>query len=287
MNRLGLLEALEALKRKTACQLLSGLEDRKLKELSFHNEYRSMEQGRHEQEKSWIRKDRFDFIYKYRRRFYDATRGTSGSYLYEWIERHSRGKIFLDYACGTGGQVIQAAKDGAELAIGLDLSEVSIRSADMLARGEGVAERTFFLQADCENTGLPDECVDTILCSGVLHHLDIISAFRELRRILKPGGFILALEPLNYNPFIKLFRRVTHDMRTEWEKDHILSYRDIESASRYFEVKDIRHWNLFTICGAFFPSMLPFLNRLDEIVLKIPVVKLMSWMVSFEMYKRQ
>ena len=37
-------------------------------------------------------------------------------------------------------------------------------------------------QGDCENTGLPNTCVDVILCCGMLHHLDLSYAFPEIRR---------------------------------------------------------------------------------------------------------
>lgn len=50
--------------------------------------------------------------------------------------------------------------------------------------------------------------------------------FDVLRRILKPNGVILAVEALDYNPMIKLYRIMTPEMRTEWEKAHILSYKD-------------------------------------------------------------
>jgi hypothetical protein len=45
-------------------------------------------------------------------------------------------------------------------------------------------------------------------------------------------------------------------MRTEWEKAHILSYKDIDFASRFFDIKNIKHWHLFSIAGIYFPSAL-------------------------------
>lgn len=205
-----------------------------------------------------------------------------------WIEKHCKDKIFLDYACGNGFNAIRAAKAGAELAIGLDISDVSIKNARESAKSEGVENNIFFLQGDCENTGLPNNCVDVVICSGMLHHLDLSYAFCELRRILnKKRGVILAIEALDYNPFIKLYRNMTLQMRTEWEKTHILSYRDIDFAARFFDVKNIRHWHLFSIMGLYIPFALPFLSMLDMIVLRLPLVKLMSWMFSFELHKKK
>ena len=62
------------------------------------------------------------------------------------------------------------------------------------------------MQADAENTMLDDNYIDAIICSGMLHHLDLSYAFLELRRILRAEGKILAaIEALNYNPAIKLY----------------------------------------------------------------------------------
>ena len=129
-------------------------------------------------------------------------------------------------------------------------------------------------------------CIDVCICSGMLHHLDLSYAFPELRRILKKGGKILAIEALDYNPLIKLYRNLTPQMRTDWEKAHILSYKDINFAKRFFDVRDVRHWHLFSIAGVYFPVALPFFRFLDSFFLKLPVIKLMSWMFTFELHKK-
>jgi len=75
-------------------------------------------------------------------------------------------------------------------------------------------------------------------------------------------------------------------MRTEWEKTHILSYEDIAFAKRFFNVRDIRHWHLFSIAGTYVPALLPYLDLCDKIALKIPLVRKMSWMFTFELHKK-
>lgn len=285
MDKKELLKKLEILNGR---KLSPDLEERKIQELKFHEEYRSKQLGVSNgcltQEKiSW---QVFKNVYHQRRKLYSTNRFSSNNYIKKWIDTYSPGKIFLDYACGNGDQVIQAAKVNAELAIGIDLCGTSIRNARKCVAEEGLTGNTYLLQGDCENTGFPDNSIDTIVCFGVLHHLDLSYVFYELRRILKPGGVILALEPLNYNPFIKLYRHITSKMRTEWEKAHILSYKDIRFAERFFTVKNIRHWNLFTICGMYIPFALTFFTRMDNILLRLPLVKMMSWMISFEMHKK-
>jgi len=202
-----------------------------------------------------------------------------------------KGRIFLDYACGNGEMAIRAAKAGAALAIGLDISRVSVENAERSAAEQGVLENTFFVQGDCENTGLPSETVDVVLCSGMLHHLDLSYAFPELRRVMKPGGVCLGFEALDYNPIIKLYRWLTPALRTEWEKAHILSLKDLKFARRFFNVRNVRYWHLVSILvtplrkTAVFGPALKIANLVDSVLLRLFPFSLMAWMFSFELHK--
>jgi ubiquinone/menaquinone biosynthesis C-methylase UbiE len=278
MNKSQLINQLELLNNKNKENLLAGLEERKLKELEFHNMHRD------KNNLSQLPQDVYEHLHG-NKKFYKITQ-TSTNYVENWIKKHSKDKIILDYACGNGSTTIKAAKAGAKLAIGIDISDVSIENARKNAIEANVSENTYFLQADCENTGLPNNCIDVAICSGMLHHLDLSYAFPELRRILNKGGVALAVEALDYNPIIKLYRNLTPQMRTSWEKAHILSYKDVNFAKRFFDVKRIYHWNLFSIAAVYLPSALPLFNYLDKLVLKIPYIKLMSWMFTFELHKK-
>lgn len=278
MNKQELHQKLKELDKKTNDEWLASLNERKIKELEFHNRDRDLTIIKN------LPKDTYEELHG-NKKFYKTVE-LSRSYTENWIKTNSKGKIFLDYACGNGFNAIKAAKAGAELAIGIDISNVSIENARKFANEKGVSDNTYFVQGDCENTSLPDECIDVCICSGMLHHLDLSYAFCELRRILKAGGVILVIEALDYNPLIKLYRNLTPQMRTEWEKAHILSYKDLTFAKRFFEVKNIKHWHLFSIAGTYMPSALPFFNAIDNFVLKLPFIKMMSWMFTFELYKK-
>lgn len=221
-----------------------------------------------------------------------STTQLSLDYRNAWLKEKVPGKVFLDYACGDGHDAINAARMGAAISIGIDVSNVSVANAAGTARQAGLASTCVFLEGDCEATGLPDASIDVILCSYMLHHLDLTRAYPELHRILKPGGCILACEALNYNPLIKLYRKVTPEMRTEWEKEHILSLKDVRNAKKYFNVGAIRYWHLFSIFGAFLrgaprahKAVMPALNAIDAILLRIPGIQVMAWQFSFELYK--
>jgi SAM-dependent methyltransferase len=250
------------------------LDERKQRELEFHNLHRDKSEVEN------VDSDTFEKLYGNKK--YYSTVERSREYFDNWIEKHAENEIVLDYACGNGQNTLRAAKAGAKLAIGFDISDVSVGNARAAAESEGL-ENTFFFQADAEDTKLPDGSVDVIICSGMLHHLDLSYAFPEMRRILAPGGRILAVEALDYNPAIKLYRKMTPNMRTEWEADHILSLEDIDFARYFFDIGEVRFWHITSYVGAHFPKALPFFHMIDCVLERIPGVRLMAWIFTFEL----
>lgn len=221
------------------------------------------------------------------KKFYKTTQ-LSSDYLDNWLKHNVKDKIFLDYACGNGVTGNEAASYGAKFTIGIDISPGSIANAQKLAKKNGFEEVTRFFVGDCENTGLPENSIDVILCAGMLHHLDLNYAYPEMHRILKPGGKIIAVEALDYNPFIKAYRLLTPGMRTEWEKHHILSMKDVRFASKFFKIKSVKFWHITSFAAAFVGSpkwLLGILNTIDSVLTKIPLIKLLSWQFIFELEK--
>jgi ubiquinone/menaquinone biosynthesis C-methylase UbiE len=223
------------------------------------------------------------------RKFYSTTE-KSDQYITQWMAENAPGKIVLDYACGDGGTSFHLAEVGAMLCIGLDISPVSIGNCRIVAKCKGI-DNTFFVVGDCEKTEFPDNSVDVIVCTGMLHHLDLSYAFPEMRRILKPGGVCLALEALGYNPIIKLYRAMTPNLRTEWEKAHILSLKDVRFAQRFFNIENVCYWHLLSIGATPFRRfkamkyILNVANTLDDLILRVPFLQRMAWMFSFELHK--
>ena len=291
MNRkISLEELLDALKDidKIDNQVWQeSLTERKIKEIEFHDADRDRKKEVYAGIDAEEVQDTDTYEKFYGNRKYYAATVDSNEYVDNWIETEAKGKIFLDYACGNGKNAIKAAKAGATLAIGLDISPISVQNCKEDAKKEGVEENTFFFQADCENTQLPDCSMDRVICSGMLHHLDLTYAFPELRRILANEGKILGVEALDYNPAIKLYRNLTPQMRTEWEKAHILSLKDLKFGSRFFDVKNVKYWHMFSILSPHMKFMSGFLNQLDRIITKLPLIKLWSWIFTFELHKEK
>lgn len=260
---------------------MAQLEPRKRDEAEFHNFERERDEA------AVIEQQRAAGVHA-NKKFYSVTTAST-DYVESWLRRHVPGKVFLDYACGNGRHTIAAAQWGASLAVGLDISDVSVRNARAEADRARCGETTSFIQADCEDTELPDACIDVILCSGMLHHLDLMRAYPELRRILKPGGVVLAVEALGHNPVIQWYRDRTPHLRTDWERQHILRQEDITLAARWFTIGDVRYWHLLNLLAVPFRGTVAFepmrrtLDRLDALLLATPALGRMAWQVTFEL----
>jgi len=98
----------------------------------------------------------------------------------------ARGKRVLEIGVGTGCDFVQWVRAGAE-AHGVDLTPAGI---DLTRRRLAREGRSADLQvADAEDLPFPDDHFDRVYSWGVLHHTpDPPRAFREVLRVLKPGG---------------------------------------------------------------------------------------------------
>jgi SAM-dependent methyltransferase len=99
-------------------------------------------------------------------------------------------QVVADVGCGNGLDLRKLVPEGrCRHAIGLDLSPGMLRTLEPL-RGSG---RLTLIQADAQLLPLRTDSVDVGLAMHMLYHVpDIRAAIRELRRIVKPGGTVLA-----------------------------------------------------------------------------------------------
>jgi ubiquinone/menaquinone biosynthesis C-methylase UbiE len=107
------------------------------------------------------------------------------------------GEVVLDVGCGTGTLAIAAKRHvgpGGSVH-GIDPSPAMIARADRKARKAGldVAFRTGVVEA----LPYPDAQIDVVLSTLMLHHLPRKAreaCAHEIRRVLKPGGRVLAVD---------------------------------------------------------------------------------------------
>jgi len=97
---------------------------------------------------------------------------------------------WLDLSCGPGTFTrAMAASAPGEWVVGLDISKPMLDVAARRARGYG---NVVLARADAHQLPLADESFGGVNCSGALHSYDDPeSVFREIHRILRPGGIFV------------------------------------------------------------------------------------------------
>jgi ubiquinone/menaquinone biosynthesis C-methylase UbiE len=99
----------------------------------------------------------------------------------------TRGETLVDLGCGRGGAGLWVALATGASLTGLDIAEAALEAARDRARRLGI-EATF-TRGTFEATGLPGGAADAVMSvDALLFTPDKGAAFRELRRILRPGG---------------------------------------------------------------------------------------------------
>lgn len=96
----------------------------------------------------------------------------------------------LDIGCGrTAPNLVKMQAPGRTL-YGIDLVEFSVAPPNV----------TLLRQSVAEMPGIPSESIDIAYSRSVMEHIeDVDGAFREIRRVLRPGGVYVFLTPSLYD----------------------------------------------------------------------------------------
>jgi SAM-dependent methyltransferase len=144
------------------------------------------------------------------RDFYEGAAAHCRARLGPWLPA-DRNHVCLDLACGCGETVYFLEREGFQNVTGVDLCQEELDQARPFVRGDLVCDDVL---AYLERT--PSRSVDFITALNFLEHLpkDTVGAvLREVRRVLRPGGVLIAMVPNAISPFGNLTRHwdITHE----------------------------------------------------------------------------
>jgi SAM-dependent methyltransferase len=99
------------------------------------------------------------------------------------------GQALLDLACGRAGYGLWLSRQTGCRVVGIDFSAVALEQAREVARTLGQSSDVELQVGSLDATGLPDDCVDAVICIDAIQFAaDIVAVGREICRVLRPGG---------------------------------------------------------------------------------------------------
>ena len=121
--------------------------------------------------------------------------GKANAGLAERISGLTAGDAVADIGCGPGTAARRAARRGASV-VGIDPAPVMLRLARFLTRRSTRPVR--YAEGSAEALPLPDSSVSVAWSIASVHHwADLDAGLHEARRVLKPGGRLVAIERLS------------------------------------------------------------------------------------------
>ncbi|NUP10436.1 MAG: class I SAM-dependent methyltransferase [Polyangiaceae bacterium] len=209
-----------------------------------------------------------------------------------------RGSI-LDDGCGNGIFIEHLRERGAGVTrfFGIDLSFGMLRHARR--RHEDLDLPGAVVRADACRLPFADSSFDVVYARSLLHHLpDPSEGVREIARVLKPGGTMVALDP--NKTFVSELPRAISRKSEHFDDDHknfalgelvglIEPHLHIERTEfvGYVAYPLLGFPDLMNF-GRYLPldSLAPSLMRLDDVLARVPVVRRLAWGVVLSATKQ-
>lgn len=201
-----------------------------------------------------------------------------------------KGKHVLELGCGSGKMAALLAKTGAQVT-SFDLSAMSVHVARIRAELNGVADAINLLVAAGERLPFAAESFDVVFGRAILHHLEVSIGGGEPRRVLKPGGKAVFVEPLGMNPVLNFVRdHVPYPNKNPVGDDQPLNYTQVEQWGRGYSHFSYQEVHLLGMLERAFPYRfkvrLTALHALDRALLKrVPALRRYSRYIVMKMQK--
>lgn len=148
--------------------------------------------------------------------------------MLDGLETH--GRRVLDIGCGLGGPAREMARTHGAMVTGIDLEAPLLARATADAAAEGLGERCEFRQVEPGRLPFGDDSFDIVISAGAMTQTaDKATAFAEVRRVLRPGGWFSAYDWMRIDGEYSAAMRywfecegLTYEMVTEQEQAALL-----------------------------------------------------------------
>jgi SAM-dependent methyltransferase len=206
------------------------------------------------------------------------------------VDRHARLDTMAEICCGRG-EALLLLGSRVKKGLGVDISQRILE----MGRQQSPQANLAFVQGDATNLPLGQDLFDSVFMLGGIHHVpDRASLFREVFRILKPGGRFFWREPADdFAPWRWLRNLVyKHSQALDEDTEKPLRYRETVDSLQGAGFRPLA-WDTYGFLGyclfmnsdvLVFNSAFRFLPgiraltrlaaRLDHAVLRLPAARL-------------
>lgn len=204
-----------------------------------------------------------------------------------------KGKRVLDIGSGHGNTALKLAEQGANV-VSIDIAPKLIEGCKYRAAKHNLDIE--FLVMDATNMTFVPESFDIILGFRTVHHLQNIKKFfADSKKLLKPGGFLIVVEPQKYSPFVEFGRKfIKNDVESRTPTEHPITPSDIKTMKEIYTNVETKEFE-FLASGLLFldyiklRSLFKFLLKpvlfIDRGLRYIPFLKPLYWQVILKGYK--
>lgn len=125
--------------------------------------------------------------------------------IWKWLQP-KRGQTIIDVGCGTGNYTVALAKEGIAV-VGVDISRAMLERALEKVKGMPV----YLIESDAEQLPLKNDIFDAAICVTALEFVtDPAAALKEMHRVVKPGGKIVAGFIAGEGPWAQAYKKRGH-----------------------------------------------------------------------------